>query len=114
VIALQCGFTLGIVLALAALNVHYRDVQHIVTNFLLLWFFLTPIVYPTTQIPAEMHALLWANPLALFIDAYHAVFVLASWPNLETMAMLLAYTLVSLLVGTKIFDGYRDTFPELV
>jgi hypothetical protein len=27
---------------------------------------------------------------------------------------LLAYTLVSLLVGTKIFDGYRDTFPELV
>jgi lipopolysaccharide transport system permease protein len=109
VVALQCGFTLGIVLALAALNV-----QHIVTNFLLLWFFLTPIVYPTSQIPAEMHALLWANPLALFIDAYHAVFVAASWPNLETLAMLLAYTLVSLLVGTKIFDGYRDTFPELV
>ena len=27
---------------------------------------------------------------------------------------VLAYTLVSLLVGTKIFDGYRDTFPELV
>jgi len=48
------------------------------------------------------------------IDAYHAVFVAASWPNLETLAMLLAYTLVSLLVGTKIFDGYRDTFPELV
>ena len=43
-----------------------------------------------------------------------AAFVSASWPNLETLAMLLAYTLVSLLVGTKIFDGYRDTFPELV
>ena len=113
VIALQCGFTLGIVLALAALNVHYRDVQHIVTNVLLLWFFLTPIVYPTTQIPAELHALLWVNPLALFIEAYHDVFVSASWPNLETLAMLLAYTLVSLLVGAKIFDGYRDTFPEL-
>ena len=44
----------------------------------------------------------------------HAVIVSASWPNLETLAMLLAYTLVSLLVGAKIFDGYRDTFPEFV
>ncbi len=114
VIALQCGFTLGIVLALAALNVHYRDVQHIVANFLLLWFFLTPIVYPASQVPPEMHALLWANPLAMFVEAYHAIFVAASWPKLETLAMLLAYTLAALLVGAKIFDGYRDTFPELV
>jgi lipopolysaccharide transport system permease protein len=114
VIALQCGFTLGLVLALAAFNVHYRDVQHIVANFLLLWFFLTPIVYPATQVPTEMRALLWANPLALFIEAYQAVFVSSSWPKLETLAMLLAYTLASLLVGAKIFDGYRDTFPELV
>jgi lipopolysaccharide transport system permease protein len=114
VITLQCGFTLGLVLALAALNVHYRDVQHIVANFLLLWFFLTPIVYPASQVPPEMHALLWANPLALFVEAYHAVFVAASWPKLDTMAMLLAYTLAALLVGAKIFDGYRDTFPELV
>ena len=52
--------------------------------------------------------------LALFIEAYHAVFVSSSWPKLETLAMLLAYTLASLLVGAKIFDGYRDTFPELV
>ena len=114
VIALQCGFTLGIVLALAALNVHYRDVQHIVANFLLLWFFLTPIVYPASQVPPEMHALLWANPLAMFVEAYHAIFVAASWPKLETLAMLLAYTLAALLIGAKIFDGYRDTFPELV
>jgi ABC-type polysaccharide/polyol phosphate export permease len=114
VIVLQFGFTLGIVLALAALNVHYRDVQHIVANFLLLWFFLTPIVYPATQVPSELRALLWANPLALFIEAYNAVFVSSSWPKLETLAMLLAYTLASLLVGAKIFDGYRDTFAELV
>jgi ABC-type polysaccharide/polyol phosphate export permease len=114
VIALQFGFTLGIVLALAALNVHYRDVQHIVANLLLLWFFLTPIVYPATQVPTEVRGFLWANPLALFIEAYHAVFVSSSWPKLETLGMLLAYTIASLLVGAKIFDDYRDTFPELV
>ncbi len=114
IVVLQCLFTLGLVLALAALNVHYRDVQHVVTNFLLLWFFLTPIVYPEAQVPAGLRALLWVNPVALFTEVYHGVFVGTSWPSLQTVGMLGLYTLGSLLVGAKIFDGYRDTFPELV
>jgi homopolymeric O-antigen transport system permease protein len=114
VVCLQCLFTIGLVLALAALNVHYRDVQHIVANLLLLWFFLTPIVYPAGQVPERMRPLLWLNPLALFTEVYHAVFVSASWPSLDTLAMLTLYTLAMLLVGAKIFDGYRDTFPELI
>jgi len=114
VVLLQCVFTLGLVLGLAALNVHYRDVQHIVANLLLLWFFLTPIVYPETQVPERMRSLFWINPMALFAESYHAVFVLGAWPELETLGMLGAYALASLAVGAKIFDGYRDTFPELV
>jgi len=114
VVVLQCFFTIGLVLSLAALNVHYRDVQHIVANLLLLWFFLTPIVYPASQVPERMQLLLWLNPLALFVEVYHAVFVAASWPRLDALAMLAVYTLVSLLTGAKIFDGYRDTFAELI
>ena len=114
VIVLQLVFTLGAVLALAALNVHYRDVQHVVANLLLLWFFLTPIVYPVWQVPESMQPLFWVNPMALFAESYQAVFVHSAWPELETLAMLALYALVSLLVGAKIFDGYRDTFPELV
>lgn len=114
IVVLQCLFTLGLVLALAALNVHYRDVQHVVANILLLWFFLTPIVYPVEQVPAGLHALLWLNPMALFAEIYHGVFAATSWPSLDTVGMLGVYTLASLLLGAKIFDGYRDTFPELV
>jgi lipopolysaccharide transport system permease protein len=114
VVFLQCVFTLGVVLGLAALNVHYRDVQHIVANLLLLWFFLTPIVYPETQVPLSMRPLFWVNPMALFTQGYHAVFMLGGWPELETLGMLGAYALASLAVGARIFDGYRDTFPELV
>jgi lipopolysaccharide transport system permease protein len=114
VIVLQFGFTLGLVLALAALNVHYRDVQHIVSNLLLLWFFLTPIVYPESQVPEQMRGLLLLNPMALFTHGYHEVLVNASWPSLESVGMLCAYAAASLLIGTKIYDAYRDTFPELV
>ena len=114
VMVLQCVFTLGLVLSLAALNVHYRDVQHVVANLLLLWFFLTPIVYPASQVPERLHLLLWANPVALFTEIYRDIFVTPAWPNLEAFGVLTIYALVSILVGAKIFDGYRDTYPELV
>jgi ABC-type polysaccharide/polyol phosphate export permease len=114
VIGLQCVFTLGLVLSLAALNVHYRDVQHVVANLLLLWFFLTPIVYPASQVPERLHPLLWANPMALFTEVYRDIFVTPGWPGLKTVGLLTIHALASILVGAKIFDGYRDTFPELV
>jgi ABC-type polysaccharide/polyol phosphate export permease len=114
VIAVECAFILGLVLALAALNVHYRDVQHIVTNTLLLWFFLTPIVYPPSQVPESLKMILWLNPLALFTDIYHDLLVTGAWPSAEVVAMLIADSAVSLFLGAKIFDDYRDTFAELV
>ena len=43
--------TAGIALALSALNVYFRDVQHILGALLLPWFFLTPIFYSLDQLP---------------------------------------------------------------
>lgn len=39
-------FTTAIGLLLSAANVYLRDVQHLLEVFLLLWFWLTPVVYP--------------------------------------------------------------------
>lgn len=114
VMALQCVFTLGLVLSLSALNVHYRDVQHVVANLLLLWFFLTPIVYPASQVPDRLHPVLWMNPVALFTEIYRDIFVTPTWPDVREFGLMAIYALASVLVGAKIFDGYRDTFPELV
>jgi ABC-2 type transport system permease protein len=40
-------FTTAVGLLVAALNVRYRDTQHLVQVALLLWFWFTPIVYPS-------------------------------------------------------------------
>ena len=41
-------FATGMGLLLAAANVYLRDVQHLLEVFLLLWFWLTPVVYPVS------------------------------------------------------------------
>lgn len=114
VVALQLAFTLGLVLALSALNVHYRDVQHILSNLLLLWFFLCPIVYPITQVPERLRPWMVLNPMGLLADVYQGLFVFMRGPEPVTLLVLALYAGAALAAGLRIFDAYRDTFPELV
>jgi ABC-2 type transport system permease protein len=40
-------FTMALTLVVSALNVRYRDVQHLLNVLLLAWFWMTPVVYPS-------------------------------------------------------------------
>lgn len=63
-------FTGALNLWVASLNVRYRDTQYLVGIALLLWFWVTPVVYPTASVwkPLGRHAafklLYLANPMA--------------------------------------------------
>src|SRR5919201_242770 len=52
--ALLVALVSGIALAVASLNVLFRDVEFIVSALLLPWFFLTPIIYPLSQLPTNV------------------------------------------------------------
>ncbi len=114
ILLLQTAFTWGLVLALAALNVHFRDIQHVLANVLLLWFFLCPIVYTAGQIPDSLRFLQYLNPIGLMIETYHAVFLTGEAPSLAVLADLFAFSVVAVVAGNRIFEHYRDSFPELV
>ena len=54
----------------AALNVRYRDVGHLLGLGLLVWFWLTPIVYPIGIIPSSFQWLVRLNPMTHITGAY--------------------------------------------
>jgi ABC-2 type transport system permease protein len=69
-------FTIAISFLVAALNVRYRDTQHIVDVVLLAGMWLNPIVYSATQLKARLvHRHLWdvyfLNPMADAVVAAH-------------------------------------------
>jgi ABC-2 type transport system permease protein len=83
-LAVTVIFTVAMSLLASALNVRYRDVQHLLEIALLAWFWLTPIVYPVTLVRNELAAsgVLWmfkfymANPMtAVVVAAQRAVYV---------------------------------------
>ena len=76
-------FSFGCALLLSTLTVFMRDTKHILGNVLTLWFFVTPILYPLTQIPAQFRFLVKFNPAAGFTLAYHDIFLLGTLARLD-------------------------------
>jgi ABC-2 type transport system permease protein len=70
------AFTMALSLWVAALNVRYRDTQHLLNIGLTLWFWLTPVVYPSGYIYDRLqgHPVLWylflANPMGVIVMGF--------------------------------------------
>lgn len=113
-IALQFMLLLGAVIALGAVNVQFRDVQHVVANGLTFLFFLCPIVYPAKSVPEKFSFLLKYNPFALLTMAYTQVVVDGIVPPLAAFGVIFSSVLICLFLGYKVFESYRESFAELL
>lgn len=114
ILFIEAVFLLGISLAFSALNVHYRDVQHILGNVMTLWFFLTPIIYRPQDVPEEIYLSLVLNPIAHFTEMYQHIFYAGQNPSMRSLAVTAGIAVVTLFLGSAIFNRYREEFAELV
>jgi len=115
VLAVQILFTLALVYFVSALNVTFRDLQHILANLLTFWFFLTPVLYASTVIPARFRdAMLLLNPMAAVVTSYQAIFYDHHLPAGEPLAVVALESIVLLWLAALVFDRRREDFAELV
>jgi lipopolysaccharide transport system permease protein len=115
VVALQALFTVAVVLATSALNVFYRDLQHVLSNLITLWFFLVPVVYSRDIIPPAFRGpVILADPMAVAITSYQDIFYYGRAPNFVGLAGAAALSLVILAAALVLFENRRDEFAEFV
>jgi len=81
VLLLQVLLAIGLGMVLGVLNVFFRDVGQFYQIFIQFWFWLTPIVYPSSILPPELRGLLDWNPMAAVIQAYQAILVSGQAPH---------------------------------
>jgi lipopolysaccharide transport system permease protein len=105
------GLTGGLALALASVNVLFRDVEHLVGALLLPWFFLTPILW----IPSAFHryhglvdVLHWLNFVTPAVDAIRDPLFFGRAPRAGDVVYLCVSALVSLALGGWLFSRVDD------
>jgi len=113
VLVLQILFTLGLSFVISTATVFYRDVRHFMEIFLLLAFWLTPVIYDVQFAPAPLKSVLYFNPFSYFILGYQDALYRNSFSGLETL-IALSLTVLSLALGYALFLRCKARFPEEV
>jgi len=73
----------GMSLIVSSLNVRFRDINFFVQAILVLWFYMTPVVYALAQIPTSLRALWKLNPITAPIQYIQAALTGAPLPSFE-------------------------------
>ena len=100
---LQILFALGLGVFLGTLNVFFRDIAQLTGVILQFWFWLTPIVYTFSALPAQARALLKFNPLQPLMAAYQTIFLDKAMPDFSTLLPLSAITVFLLILSARFF-----------
>lgn len=120
ILMVQTVFTLGVSYLLAALNVAYRDLQHIVSNVVQMAFFLTPVLWDLRAVSAvgsltqeQTHHLILVSPTAAMVVAWQDIFYHQRLPDWQPLLRLAAMGVAVLWISTHVFERRREEFAEL-
>jgi ABC-2 type transport system permease protein len=111
-LGLQVLLTLGLALVLAAGTVFYRDVLHLLEVALPILFWVTPIVYPLSQVPGQWRLLILLSPMSSYIVAYQQIFFYRQWPAPEVFLVAIVYGCGAFLLGLRAFLALQDRLSE--
>jgi lipopolysaccharide transport system permease protein len=104
---------LGTGMWLSALNVKYRDVRFALPFMVQLWMYLSPVIYPTSFLPAKLRSLLLLNPMTGIIEGFRSALFGRPF-NWIALAVSTVITLVLLIYSSYSFRRMEKSFADIV
>ena len=105
---------LGVGLWLSAMNVLYRDIGYMIPYITQLWFYLTPIVYPASEVPEQWQYFYALNPMVGVVEGFRwALLGTSDSPN-PMIAVSATIAMVIFITGMFYFRRMERTFADMV
>lgn len=105
---------IGFGIIISSLTTKYRDLSVLVGFGVTLWMYISPVVYPASQIPAEYLSLYMLNPMAPIIEAFRYGLLGAGMLSWNYLAISFATILVIFAIGVLIFNRIEKTFMDTI
>jgi lipopolysaccharide transport system permease protein len=110
----ELPLVMGIVLLGSALNVFARDIRLAVPIVVQFWLLLTPVMYPLTQVPANLRSIYIANPMTGIVESFRSVLVFGQSPDPGVLTVSVLGGVVLLAWGTWYFGVTEHRFADVV
>lgn len=112
VVALALSTAVGV--WLSALMVMYRDVRSLVPFLTQIWFFATPIAYPTSLVPEEWRTVYALNPMAGVVEGFRWALLDTPPPPTGMVAASAIVTALLLWIGLTYFRRVDRIFADVI
>ncbi len=114
-VTLLAGLALGFGVLFSSMTTKYRDLQFLLSFFVQLWMYATPIIYPLSTITNEKLRLIMSlNPLTGIVEAFKYGFLGVGEFSWMMLVYSFCFMLVLLAIGIVIFNKVQKSFMDTV
>lgn len=105
---------LGVGIIVSSLTTKYRDLTVLVSFGIQLWMYITPVVYPMTEVSGKLKTIILINPMSAIIQNYkYALLGIGTFEALYWLISIIM-TVVIFFVGVLLFNRVEQTFMDTV
>lgn len=105
---------LGVGIIVSSLTTKYRDLMILVGFGLSLWMYLTPVVYPVSEVSGTLRMLIMLNPMSSIIQNFKYSLLGCGTFELSAWIFSILITLMIDLIGILLFNKVEKTFMDTV
>lgn len=113
-LGLQVAFTLGIAYLFAAMNVLYRDMTQLVGLVLMVWLYLSPVMYAASSLSSTMQGLLLMNPMGGMLQAERDLLFVGHLTQAPFLWSAAAWAGLAFTGGLAVFKRIEPLFAEVM
>ena len=105
---------LGVGLWLSAMNVKYRDIRYVIPFLTQAWFFVTPVVYPSSLLSGFWKTIYGLNPMVSVVEGFRWALLGKEQPSGGMLAVSAIMVVILLVSGAFYFRRMEKTFADVV
>ncbi len=105
---------LGVGIIVSSLTTKYRDLSYLISFFVQLWMYGTPVVYPLSIVSQKWHWIITLNPMTAVVEIFRYGFLGAGTFNAKLITANLGITLFLFIFGVILFSRVEKTFMDTI
>lgn len=111
----QLLFTSGLGYLAAGMTVFLRDIPQTLGVILNLWFYVTPIVYPSSAVPEALRFwVFWLNPMTIVVELYRDLVLIGRIDHWAEWGVLWVISIVIFAIGLWVYRRLRPAFADVL
>ena len=116
-IFILAALSLGFGIIISSLTTKYRDLKFLITFAIQLWMYATPVIYPLSVMEGNYKKYIWmiqANPLTAVLETFKYGFLGQGSFSWLALVYSLTFSIVTLVLGTIIFNKVERSFMDVI